>query len=124
MTAYARAVTMPVTKRSTAPVASMIHTLPDGHHWDRVPGVTLIGDAAHLMPPSGDGANLAMYDGAELGKAIAAHPGDTEAALAAYEQAMFPRSARFYEDASEIIGICLGDTAPAGFIDFFTGGQH
>ncbi|MBL1286959.1 FAD-dependent oxidoreductase [Streptomyces sp. NPDC057067] len=121
---WAPELTALITDGETAPVARMIHTLPDGHRWDRVPGVTLIGDAAHLMPPSGDGANLAMYDGAELGKAIAAHPGDTEAALAAYEQAMFPRSARFYEDASEIIDICLGDNAPTSFIDFFTGGQH
>ncbi|MGW1316806.1 FAD-dependent oxidoreductase [Streptomyces sp. NPDC002426] len=121
---WAPELTALITDGETAPVARMIHTLPDGHRWDRVPGVTLIGDAAHLMPPSGDGANLAMYDGAELGKAIAAHPQDTEAALAAYEQAMFPRSARFYEDASEIIDICLGDNAPTSFIDFFTGGQH
>ncbi|MGW1097826.1 FAD-dependent oxidoreductase [Streptomyces sp. NPDC002455] len=121
---WAPELTALITDGGTAPVARMIHTLPDGHRWDRVPGVTLIGDAAHLMPPSGDGANLAMYDGAELGKAIAAHPRDTEAALAAYEQAMFPRSARFYEDASEIIDICLGDNAPTSFIDFFTGGQH
>jgi hypothetical protein len=30
-----------------------------------------------------------MYDGAELGKAIAANPGDVEAALIAYEKDLF-----------------------------------
>ncbi|WP_067474867.1 FAD-dependent oxidoreductase [Actinomadura hibisca] len=113
-----------ITDGETAPVARMIHTLPDGHRWDRVPGVTLLGDAAHLMPPSGDGANLAMFDGAELGKAIAAHPGDVEAALTAYEEALFPRSEGFYADAHEILDLCLGDRAPYGLIDLFTGGPQ
>ena len=110
-----------ITDGETAPVARMIHTLPEGHRWDRVPGVTLVGDAAHLMPPSGDGANLAMFDGAELGKAIATHPGDVEAALAAYEQALFPRCESFYADAREILDLCLGEGAPYRLIDFFAG---
>ena len=71
---WAQALTALITEGETTPIPRMIYTLPDGHRWDRVPGVTLLGDAAHLMPPSGDGANLAMFDGAELGKAVAAHP--------------------------------------------------
>ncbi|MEV4513942.1 NAD(P)/FAD-dependent oxidoreductase [Dactylosporangium sp. NPDC049525] len=118
---WAPELTALITDGETAPVPRMIHALPDGHRWDRVPGVTLLGDAAHLMPPSGEGANLAMLDGAELGLAIAAHPGDVEAALTAYEAAMFPRSEAEYADAHQILDLCLGDRAPFGFIDFFTG---
>jgi 2-polyprenyl-6-methoxyphenol hydroxylase-like FAD-dependent oxidoreductase len=108
-----------ITDGETPPVARPIYALPDDHRWDRVPGVTLIGDAAHLMPPSGEGANLAMFDGAELGKAIAAHPDDVEAALAEHEEAMFARSAAEAADAWEIIDLCLGERAPYGLIDFF-----
>jgi 2-polyprenyl-6-methoxyphenol hydroxylase-like FAD-dependent oxidoreductase len=118
---WAPALTALITDGQTAPVARMIYTLPDGHRWDRVPGVTLLGDAAHLMPPSGDGANLAMLDGAQLGLAIAAHPGDTEAALAAYEAALFPRNESFAADAREILELCLGDRAPFGLLEFLTG---
>jgi 2-polyprenyl-6-methoxyphenol hydroxylase-like FAD-dependent oxidoreductase len=118
---WAPELTALITDGETAPAPRMIYTLPDAHRWDRVPGVTLLGDAAHLMPPSGDGANLAMFDGAELGKAIAAHPGDIEAALTAYEAAMFPRSESFAADAYEILELCLGDRAPFGLIDFLTG---
>lgn len=90
---WAPELTALITDGDTAPVLRIQHALPTGHRWDRVPGVTLLGDAAHLAPPNGDGANLAMLDGAELGQALATHPDDVEAALSAYEQAMFVRSA-------------------------------
>jgi 2-polyprenyl-6-methoxyphenol hydroxylase-like FAD-dependent oxidoreductase len=118
---WAPELTALITGGDTAPVPRTIYALPDGHRWDRVPGVTLLGDAAHLMPPAGEGANLAMLDGAELGKAIAAHAGDIEAALSAYEEALFPRSESEYADAHEILEFCLGDRAPFGLIEFFTG---
>jgi len=120
---WAPALTALITDGETPPLPRMIYALPDGHRWDRVPGVTLLGDAAHLMPPAGEGANLAMLDGAELGNAIAAHPGDIEAALAAYEAALFPRSEGEYADAWEILDLCLGDRTPFGLIDFFTGAR-
>ena len=76
------------------------------------------------MPPAGEGANLAMLDGAELGQAIAAHPGDIEAALTAYEEALFPRSEAEYADAHVILDLCLGERAPYGLIELFTGAQQ
>jgi 2-polyprenyl-6-methoxyphenol hydroxylase-like FAD-dependent oxidoreductase len=85
-----------------------------------VPGVTLLGDAAHLAPPNGEGANVAMYDGAELGRAIAAHPGDAETALAEYEKALFPRAATAAEDGADF-QLMFADDAPHGVIAAWTG---
>ncbi len=118
---WAPALTALITDGEAAPVPRPIHALPNRHRWDRVTGVTLLGDAAHLAPPAGEGANLAMFDGAELGKAIAAQPDDIEAALTVYEAAMFPRSETAATDARLVLDLCLGERAPFGLIDFFTG---
>jgi 2-polyprenyl-6-methoxyphenol hydroxylase-like FAD-dependent oxidoreductase len=118
---WATELTALVTDGETAPVARLVHTLPTGHRWDRVPGVTLVGDAAHLMPPSGDGANLAMFDGAELAHAIATHAGDIEAALTVYEQALFPRSESVAVEAHETLELILGEGAPFGLLDLLAG---
>jgi 2-polyprenyl-6-methoxyphenol hydroxylase-like FAD-dependent oxidoreductase len=120
---WAPELTALITDGETNPVPRPIHALPVEHRWDRVPGVTLLGDAAHLMIPSGEGANLAMFDGAELGKAIAANPGDVEAALLAYEKDLFPRSASEAVEAERILKVCLGPNAPQSLLDFFTSHQ-
>ncbi|WP_329130790.1 FAD-dependent oxidoreductase [Streptomyces sp. NBC_00670] len=120
---WAPELTALLTDGETAPVVRILHTLPHEHRWERVPGVTLLGDAAHLMPPSGEGANLAMFDGAELGKALAAHPDDPEAALAAYEAALFPRSAAHAAEAAELLPLLLDDDAPYSLVEMFTSAQ-
>lgn len=112
-----------ITNGETAPVVRPIHALPVHHKWERVPGVTLLGDAAHLMIPSGEGANLAMFDGAELGMFLAAHPNDVEAALTAYEKELFPRSATESAEAFKIIKMLLGPDSPHGLVRFFSGLQ-
>jgi 2-polyprenyl-6-methoxyphenol hydroxylase-like FAD-dependent oxidoreductase len=116
---WAPEITALITDSDTDPVVRYLHTLPIGHRWSRVPGVTLIGDAAHLSAPNGEGANLAMLDAAELGQAIAAHPHDIETAFDQYEQAMFPRAAEAGDE--DIYDLMLGDDAPHSWISMMTG---
>ncbi|MEV0264298.1 NAD(P)/FAD-dependent oxidoreductase [Streptomyces sp. NPDC050617] len=113
---WAPELTALITDADTAPVLRPLHALPVGHRWDRTPGVTLIGDAAHLSIPDGEGANLAMQDGAELGQALAAHPGDVEAALAAYERELFPRGA-----AAAAAAVAVNDRTPEELLAALTG---
>jgi 2-polyprenyl-6-methoxyphenol hydroxylase-like FAD-dependent oxidoreductase len=47
-----------------------VYGFPIGHTWEHKLGTTLIGDAAHLMPPSGEGVNIGMWDAAMLTDAI------------------------------------------------------
>lgn len=82
--------------------------------------MTLLGDAAHLTGPNGEGANLAMYDAAELGRAIAAHSDDMKTALTEYEQAMFPRSAASAAEQPDLHEV-LGDDTPQNLMNKFAG---
>ncbi|MGC5025264.1 FAD-dependent oxidoreductase [Tsukamurella sp. DT100] len=102
-------------------VPRRLYTLPVGLRWDRVPGVTLVGDAAHVSPPAGEGANIALFDGAELARHIVENPGDLDAALTAYESEMFVRAEQSAADADEMATMMLGGDAPNGLLDFFAG---
>ncbi|CAL9433788.1 FAD-dependent oxidoreductase [Streptomyces sp. enrichment culture] len=82
-------------RRSARFVRRPLHVLPVPHTWAHVPGVTLLGDAAHLMPPLGAGANLAMLEGAELAEAVATCPGDPDEAVRAFEERMWERAGRW-----------------------------
>lgn len=97
-----------------------IFALPIGHHWSRVSGVTLVGDAAHLMSPyAGEGANLALLDGADLARSIVAHPDDIETALSQYEKEMFPRAQASAEGSAQGLEMCFNAQAPRDIVAFF-----
>ena len=71
------------------------YVLPLPHTWAHVAGVTLLGDAAHLMPPLGAGANLAMLEGAELAESIVTGPANLDAAVRTFEEKMWARADRW-----------------------------
>ncbi|GGR58797.1 hypothetical protein GCM10010236_09140 [Streptomyces eurythermus] len=86
-------------------------------------GVTLLGDAARPRAPNGKGANPAMPDGAGLGRALATHPGDTEAALASHEQVTFSRAAEVEADDDGFYTTMIDDHAPYSLLALMTGAE-
>jgi 2-polyprenyl-6-methoxyphenol hydroxylase-like FAD-dependent oxidoreductase len=75
-----------------------LHALPIGLRWASHAGVTLIGDAAHLMSPfSGDGVNLALADAVDLAEAQMSADPD---AVAAFEERMVIRAQEAAEGAA------------------------
>jgi 2-polyprenyl-6-methoxyphenol hydroxylase-like FAD-dependent oxidoreductase len=121
---WARELTALITDSDIPPNLRMLYALPVGHRWERRRGVTLIGDAAHLALPAGEGANLAMLDGAELGQAIAEHGDDVETAFSTYEESMFPRSKKAAAEAKLVLDLGLGERAPYGLLEFFAANKN
>ncbi|MHC2256950.1 2-polyprenyl-6-methoxyphenol hydroxylase-like FAD-dependent oxidoreductase [Bradyrhizobium embrapense] len=78
-----------------------IHALPVGHHWTNRAGITLLGDAAHLMSPfGGEGVNAAMLDAVELAAHLLGSK-DWREAVRAYEAGMFVRVTQPASEAAE-----------------------
>lgn len=72
------------------------YCMPLNQKWQAKSNITLIGDAAHWMPPfAGEGVNMAMFDALQLSESLT-NPKylDTQAAIGNYEQQMFKRFAK------------------------------
>jgi 2-polyprenyl-6-methoxyphenol hydroxylase-like FAD-dependent oxidoreductase len=70
-----------------------LYSLPVGLRWPHTAGVTVIGDAAHVMSPfAGEGVNTALHDSLELASCIVASKGKLDDAVRVYERRMFRRA--------------------------------
>ncbi len=80
--------TMPVIPRP-------IYCMPLDQTWKALTNLTLLGDAAHVMPPfAGEGANTSMFDALELSECLSSDKYLTlQEAIAAYEVSMRERVA-------------------------------
>ncbi|MER5716606.1 FAD-dependent monooxygenase [Streptomyces sp. NPDC002132] len=99
-----------------------ITALPVGLTWPSRPDVTLIGDAAHLMPPVGEGANMALLDGALLGLALASHPDDFPTAVEEYEREMFERTGAAARMSAKVQALLTSPDAARKMLAFFQPG--
>ena len=69
-----------------------LNSMPLDQRWEAQPDITLLGDAAHLLPPNGEGVNSAMLDALELCENLTSDKfTDLKSAIADYEQCMFER---------------------------------
>jgi 2-polyprenyl-6-methoxyphenol hydroxylase-like FAD-dependent oxidoreductase len=66
------------------------YCMPFDQTWEALPNLTMLGDAAHLMPPyAGEGVNMAMLDALELTEWLLSNDfADVHSAIAAYESQM------------------------------------
>ena len=80
--------------------------------WDAQPNITLLGDAAHLMPPTGEGVNLAMLDALELSECLTNKKFTAiQTAIAVYEKQMRRRAAKEAQDSIEMTEWMHGEDA-------------
>jgi len=96
-----------------------IHALPIGHCWQHRAGLTLLGDAAHVMSPfGGDGVNNAMLDALELANALTG-TAPWQEAVAHYEQAMFSRTIPSATGAAEAAATFLSHDGQAQTLEMY-----
>lgn len=102
-------------------IPRLIYSMPLDQTWETLPNLTLIGDAAHVMPPfAGEGANMAMLDALELSEYLTDENCKTlQEAISVYEHHMRKRAATATQESLENGERMHSETSLATMLDFF-----
>ncbi|KAI2620985.1 FAD/NAD(P)-binding domain-containing protein [Hypomontagnella submonticulosa] len=111
------------------PMLRHYYMLPVGLRWEGRPGVSLLGDAAHLMTPfAGVGVNIGMMDALELAEGIVGFVGAEEKGeglagmLRRYEEGMWERSRKGAELTANMMGVVFGPGGAEAVAEMMAGG--
>jgi 2-polyprenyl-6-methoxyphenol hydroxylase-like FAD-dependent oxidoreductase len=98
-----------------------LYTLPPEQNWQPDGAVTLLGDAAHVMPPfTGKGANYAMLDAVEVARNLTSGRfAEIPAALRAYETTMLARMETAITEVLADQDVLISPNAPEGIPEMF-----
>ncbi|TCD05884.1 FAD-dependent monooxygenase [Pedobacter frigidisoli] len=88
---------------ATPVIPRAIYCMPSDQTWEALPNLTMIGDAAHVMPPfAGEGANMSMFDALELSECLTSDQYNTiQEAISAYEINMRKRASKAAKQSLE-----------------------
>ncbi|MEJ5105978.1 FAD-dependent oxidoreductase [Chryseobacterium sp. MYb328] len=109
-------------EKATIPfIPRPIYFMPLDQTGETRSNVTLMGDAAHVMPPfAGEGANMAMLDALELSEYLTNnHYSTLQEAISQYEITMRKRAAAATKDSLENGERMHSETALATMLEFF-----
>ncbi|HKG06753.1 MAG TPA: NAD(P)/FAD-dependent oxidoreductase [Pedobacter sp.] len=100
-----------------------IYCMPLDQTWEALPNVTMLGDAAHVMPPfAGEGVNMAMLDALELSECLRSD-GYTSfrEAIVVYEASMRARAAIMAKESLDNGELMHSEQALSNMVSFFRG---
>jgi len=98
------------------------YCMPLNQTWKTLSNLTMLGDAAHLMPPfAGEGVNMAMLDALELSQCLLSDEfADIQSAIAAYEKQMRKRASETAKDTLVATEILHSPNAIANMINMIS----
>jgi len=104
-------------------ISRPIYCMPLDQTWSALPNLTMLGDAAHLMPPfAGEGVNMAMLDALELSECLNSEKyGSLQDAISVYETNMRKRASAMALESLENGERMHSENALKTMLKFFSG---